>query len=145
MPTIIPYTSSLPERIQTIFKLIKIKPMQKAVDLGSGDGRLLIALAKKGAKAYGYEIREKYYRRSKQLVLQEGLQDKVFVYQRDFFKEDLRSFDLVFIYGIDSMMDDLAKKLIKELKPGTIVISNGFKIPGWEILKEEKFIYVYKI
>lgn len=143
MRTLIPYTPSLPARIETILKLIKIKPGQRVVDLGSGDGRLLVATAKKGATAYGYEIREKYYRRSKQLIQKEGLQDKAFVYHCDFWKKDLSPFDLVFIYGIDSMMLDLAEKLKKELKNGAVVVSNGFKIPGWEIWKEEKFIYAY--
>src|SRR3989344_831629 len=52
----LPYVATKKEKIETIIKLAQIKPHETAIDLGSGDGRLLLAAAQKGARAIGYEI-----------------------------------------------------------------------------------------
>ena|SRR5581483_7301652 len=144
MKRIIPYVTSPQEKLDIIFRHISISPGQKSIDLGAGDGRIVIEMARRGAEAHGYEIIEKYVRRAKFNVAKAGLMGKAFIHQGDFWEVDLQSFNIVSIYGVAMLMDDLEKKLSQELQPGTIVISNGFPIPGWKILYEEDHIYIYK-
>ncbi|MBI2032547.1 MAG: methyltransferase domain-containing protein [Candidatus Levybacteria bacterium] len=141
---LIPYAESEPETIKSIFHLVKIKRGQKTLDMGSGDGRIVIAMAKRGAEAYGIEIREKYVRRSKWNILKENLEDKAFIHQKDFWEENLNTYDIITIYPMAALMEKLEKKLSKELKSGAIVITNGFRIPGWKTWKEKGFTFVYK-
>jgi cyclopropane fatty-acyl-phospholipid synthase-like methyltransferase len=140
----IPYVPSPDEKLDTIFKLVKIKPGIKTMDLGSGDGRIVIAMAKKGALAFGIENIEKYFRRSLFNIAKENLGQNAVIYHKDFWQEDLGQYDLITIYPMITIMKDLEKKLSKELKKGTLVITNGFEIPNWKIWKQENHIYVYK-
>lgn len=143
MKVILPYVTTPEEKVEKMVEFAKVKPGQKSVDLGAGDGRIMIAMAKAGAKAYGFEIVQKYVRRAKTNIAKEGLQGKAFVFQSDFWKEDLSSYDIVTVYPMALLMENLGKKLTQELRPGTIVISNGFKIPGWEEIKEDDHLHFY--
>jgi cyclopropane fatty-acyl-phospholipid synthase-like methyltransferase len=141
---VVPFVVSPDERLATIFKLVKVKKGMKSIDLGAGDGRIVIAMAKRGAQAYGIELRKKYAILANRKIKEEGLKNKACVYQSDFWNENLKQYDIITIYGMADIMIELEKKLSKELKKGAIVISNGFRIPGWKSWKEEEFIYVYK-
>ncbi len=142
---LIPFVPSLDERTETMFKFITVKPGQKTLDLGAGDGRIVIAMAKKGAEAYGIEIRQKYARKAKANIALENLSHTAFIKEGDFWVEDLSVYDIITIYGMQVIMNDLERKLTNELRPGAIVISNGFPIPTWDIWKEEDYVYAYII
>ncbi len=141
---IIPFVISPEERLATIFKLIKVKNGQRSIDLGAGDGRIVIEMAKRGAIAFGIELRKTHTLLANRNIKKARLKSKASVIQGDFWKENLDSYDIVTIYGMADIMVELENKLSKELKVGTLVISNGFRIPGWKTWKEEEFIYVYK-
>ena len=121
-----------------------VTPGQKSVDLGAGDGRIVIAMARAGAHAYGFENVEKYVRRAKTNIARVGLQERAIVTNTDFWNEDVSGFDIVTFYAMAAYMEDLEEKLTTELRPGTIVISNGFKIPNWETVAEEDHLYFYR-
>lgn len=74
------YVPTSEEKIEKMVKLLKIKPGQKVVDLGAGDGRVLVALAKAGAKAYGYEINPYLVSRAIKNIQKAKLADKAFIY-----------------------------------------------------------------
>lgn len=116
---------------------------QKAADLGSGDGRLLIALAKEGIEAHGYEINPFLVWLSRKNIKEAGLEGRTFVHWKNFWKEDMSKFNLVAIYCITTTMGKLEKKLRKELKPGAKVVSNYFVFPSWPHSKKENNIYLY--
>ena len=143
MNVLIPYVPTPEEKVEKMVAFANVKQGQKSVDLGAGDGRIVIAMAKAGAQAYGFELIQKYARRAKVNIIEEGLQDKTFIFQSDFWNEDLSSFHIVTIYAMAMLMEDLEKKLTAELRPGTIVISNGFEIPNWKAVKVEDFLYFY--
>ncbi len=143
MKIVLPYVETPSEKVEKMIVFANIKPGQKSVDLGSGDGRVVIAMAKSGAIAYGFEHIEKYVRLSKVNIVKEGLVGKAFISLADFWKEDLSEYDIVTIYGMAALMDELEKKLSTELRPGTVVISNGFKIPHWKEIKEDDHLHFY--
>jgi cyclopropane fatty-acyl-phospholipid synthase-like methyltransferase len=119
-------------------------PGQKSADLGSGDGRVVIALAKEGAETHGFEIDPKLVKEARKNIREEGLEGKAFIHQQDFFEADLSDFDILTIYGITSIMGPLEEKLRSELKPGARVISNFFSFPNWEYEVKVAEVYVYR-
>lgn len=133
------------ERLARAIELVKLGPGQKTVDLGSGDGRILIAVAKKGAQAYGFELNPFLVLRAKRKIKKEGLQNLAFCQWRSFWSQDLSSFDVVFIYGISHIMKWLEKKLQRELKPGAKVVAFIFPLPHWKVKEQENGIYIYVV
>lgn len=139
-----PYVPIPKYGLDKIIEYANIKPGQKAVDLGSGDGRIMIAMAKAGAIVYGYEVNPLLVWWTKRKIKQEGLEGKAFVYLKSFWDADLSSFDVVTLFGVRKIMIKLQAKLDKELKPGAKIISFGFSFPDWQVVKKEKATFLYK-
>ena len=130
---------------QKMVELANLKPGDKLADLGSGDGRILIAAAKLGAEAHGYEINPLLVLWSKWKIKKGGLSDKAFVHWKNYWLEDFSNFDVVTIFGITGIMEKLGEKLSRELKPGSRVICHIFPIPKWEGEKiGSLYLYVKK-
>jgi cyclopropane fatty-acyl-phospholipid synthase-like methyltransferase len=140
----IPYVPSIPERIETMFELIEVSPGQKSLDLGAGDGRVVIEFAKRGLDAIGIEIDPNLVKLANKNIKEAGLEEKVQVFEKDFWDEDFSKYDVITIYGITDIMKRLEEKFEHELKPGTLVVSNGFRLPYWEPFAKHKFVYAYK-
>ncbi len=137
------FAKTPPNLTQKILLLANVRLGQKAVDLGSGDGRLVIAMAKLGVEAHGYEINPFLVILSKINIKRAGLDNKAFVYWGSFWQKDLSEFDIVVLYGISYIMKKLEVKLKKELKSGAKVISNYFMFSNWSPEKQDGNIYLY--
>jgi ribosomal protein L11 methylase PrmA len=127
-----------------MIKLAKIKKGDKAVDLGSGDGRIVIALAKAGAEAHGYEINPFLVWYSRYKIKKAGLKGKAFIHRKSFWKINFKQFDVIMMFQFHTIMDKLKKKLKKELKPKARVVSYYWKFPKWKPNKKIDNIYLYK-
>jgi cyclopropane fatty-acyl-phospholipid synthase-like methyltransferase len=138
-----PFAPLADNRIKTMMRNLKLKKGQKLVDLGSGDGRVVIAFAKTGVEAHGYEINPVLVALSRYKIRRSGLGDKAFIHFADFWNKDFSGYDAVTVYGINHMMGRLEKKLKKELKPGSLVASNYFKFPNLKSYKEENKVNFY--
>lgn len=130
-------------QVKKIIEIANIKPGEKAADLGAGDGRLVIALAKSGAEAHGYEINPLLVRLARKNIRKEKVTDKAFIHWRNFWRQDLSDFDVITVYGMNHVMKRLETKLKKELKMNAKVVSNGFEFPSWQPFKKEDNIYLY--
>lgn len=139
-----PYVPVQRRTLKKMIELADIKSGQKAVDLGSGDGRIVIALAKAGAVAYGYEINPILVWWTKRKIKKEGLEGKAFVFQKNIWDENFSSFDIVTLFGIRKIMKDLSVKLEKELKPGAKIISYGFSFPDRQYIRKEEGVFLYE-
>ncbi len=138
------YVPTRRKYVPRIIAMLDLKEGERVVDLGSGDGRLLVALAHAGAEAHGYEHNPLLVLKSKQNVKREGVEDKAFVHMSNFWDVDTSQFDGVVVYGIPYIMTRLEEKLKKELRPGARVVSYSFPFPNWEPTKKEKAVYLYK-
>lgn len=142
------YEKTNDEVAKKMIQFSKIKKGEKMADLGSGDGALVIAFAKKGAEAHGYEINPFLVLYSKRRIKQLHLEKKGFIHWKNFWKVNLAQFDIITIFQISYLMPLLEKKLRKEKKPKRRVLTNHWKINNQTPLKESKVgtgIYLYKI
>jgi len=139
-----PYLPTPYKKVKKMLELAKLKSGEKLVDLGCGDGRVLIEAAKLGVEAIGYEIDPilVYFLRKK--IKKLGLEDKIKVYWKNFWKADLSEADVIVFYGITHIMKRMERKLLKELKPGARVCCYIFPFPEWEPEKYEDGIFLYK-
>ena len=137
------------ERVKVAQSYLKGK--KRILDIGCGDGRVLRKVHNRyGARAIGYEVNPLAYLKAKLLCL--GLKD-VAVKWRSFWTAELSSADVVFCYLFPDVMRDLAVKLKSELKPGAVVVSCNFDLPGFtpkQILHPGNSlnndpIYVYRV
>lgn len=132
------FVPSADDKLKAMLKLPKLTKRSKVIDLGSGDGKVLIALAKKfGVKATGVEINGILVRRSRKKIEEAGLSDKITILKQSFWETDLRPYDVVFFYGTSYVMEKLEEKLKREMKKGSQFVSNYFQFPN---LKPKKTI-----
>lgn len=137
------YFPTSPRGVERMMQLAKIKNHEKIIDLGSGDGRILIAAARQGAIATGYEINPLLVWKARRNIKASGVADRAIVHWKSFWRVDFSIFDTVIVYGMPNIMNSLKKKLERELKPGTKVISNAFMFPGWKPVAQEGKVYLY--
>jgi choice-of-anchor C domain-containing protein len=125
--------------VKAMLVLAKVKKSDVVFDLGSGDGRILIAAAKDyGCKAIGYEIDPELVALSRQQAKTDGVERLVTIHMADVFTADLAGADVVTLYLLPQQNEKLAPQL-KKLKPGSRVVSHQFEIPG---MKPEKTLVV---
>ncbi len=118
--------------IGRIVTLARLSSQQVFFDLGSGDGRVLMALGRNcRARTIGYEVSVLPFLYSQIRLLTAGLHKCVEVRFADFFTADLSPADVVFCFLTPMAMKKIAPKFRAELKPGARVISYSFSIPGW--------------
>lgn len=127
-----PFIPSSPRVVKDMISLASIKPGEIVFDLGSGDGRILIAAARAGALAQGWEIHPLLVGLTRWKVWWWKLGQKVKVECGNFWQADWQKADVIMVYLITQRMPELKEKLIYETKPGTRVVSHAFKVPGWE-------------
>ena len=137
------YVPSKDNEIRAMVALAGVKAGEKAVDLGAGNGRIVMALARQGAEAHGYEINPFLVRSSKKNIKDAGLEGKAFIHLGNFWSVNFSEFDVVTVFGISHMMKRLEAKLKKELKPGARVVSNHFVFPNWPHAKKENGVRLY--
>lgn len=128
-------------------KLAKISSKDNVYDLGCGTGTALFVACKKfNAKGIGVEIDPLRYWISKLKFKLAGLDKRVKVIKENFYNVNISRATVVFVYLVPRVLDKLRPKFIKELKPGTLIISYRYKINLPIFLSDKKNnIYLYKI
>ena len=145
-----PYEPSRGKALKSIIKFANPKPKDKIAELGSGDGRICIALAKKISKnskieIHGFEINPFLVWISRRRIKKLGLQNKIKIYWKNFWKINLHNYNKVVIFQFSTITKRLSKKFKKELKPGSIIVSHLWKLHNLEIKKQEGRVYLYKV
>jgi len=148
-----PYVASPAKAVDLMLEMAKIKPGETVYDLGSGDGRIVIAAAEKyKAKAMGIEISPKLVASATAEIERAKLTDQARVIQGDVFEADLTGADVVTIYLDTQSNAKLKPRLEKFLKHGARVVSYDYPVPGWKATRIEKIegrrehpIYLYEI
>ncbi len=138
------YIESNDNQIEKMIEFAKIKRGEKAVDLGAGDGKIIIALAKQNVESHGYEINPILVWKARQKITKAKVKNKAYMHWGNFWNKNIADFDAIFLYNISFNMRELEEKIIKEAKPSARIISNQFPFPTLEPVKQEKNIYLYQ-
>lgn len=139
-----PYAALGKGRLKTMLQLAAVKKGERVADLGAGDGRIVIAFAKAGVIAHGYEINPLLYFLAKRNIQKVKTKGKAEVFLKDLWTVNLSSYDVITLYGNFPMMARLEKKLKKELPVGARVISNHFLFPHWKAEKVFDDTYLFR-
>jgi SAM-dependent methyltransferase len=123
--------------VELMLDIAKITPNDFVIDLGSGDGRTVIAAARRGAKALGVEYNEKLVGLSRQLAEEAGVADKASFAQGDMYVADVSEANALVLFLLTQNLDKLVPNFMK-MKPGSRIVVNTFRISGWEPDYSEK-------
>ena len=119
--------------VDAMLKLAKVTSGDVVYDLGSGDGRIPIAAAKTyGARGVGIDIDPERVREATENARSSGVADKVTFRSEDLFTADISQASVVTLYLLPSLNLRLAGKLMKDLKPGTRIVSHAFDMGDWK-------------
>ena len=131
------FVSTPQDVVEKMLETAAVKKSNVIYDLGSGDGRIVIAAAKKhGCRAVGYEIDPELVKLSRENAVKAGVERLVTIEQTDVFTLDLSPADMIAVYLLPKQLEKLIPQL-KKLKPGSCIVSHQFEIPG---IKPDKTI-----
>jgi hypothetical protein len=127
-----PYVPSPQSVVADMLKIAEVGPNDYVIDLGSGDGRIVLTAAKVfGAQGFGVEIKDELVKKSNEAAKKEGIADRVRFVKQDLFKTDISQASVLTMYLLPDTVNLLKDKLLAELKPGTRIISHDYPLTGW--------------
>jgi hypothetical protein len=127
-----PYVPSPQSVVADMLKVAEVNAHDFIIDLGSGDGRIVLTAAKVfGAQGFGVEIKDELVKKSNEAARREGLADRVKFVKQDLFKTDISQATVLTMYLLPDTVNLLKDKLLAELKPGTRIISHDYPLTGW--------------
>lgn len=139
----VPFVPTPEAVVDEMLTLAKVGPDDTVIDLGSGDGRIVIAAAKRGARATGVDIDPERIREANENAKEHGLQDKVKFIQQNLFDADLKPATVLTMYLLPSVNMKLRPKILSELQPGARVVSHAFDLGDWEPDHRQEQVYLW--
>lgn len=137
-----PYAAIGRKRLEILLSLVSINKKDVVVDLGSGDGRIVIELAKHAKEAHGYEINPLLVLISIINIKRAGVKN-AHIHWKSMWHEDFSRYNLITIYCSGHIMGNLEEKLQKEAKKGTRILMNYYHFPTWKPKKKKQDAYLY--
>ena len=131
------YVPTTNEAVEAMLKLANVQESDVVYDLGCGDGRIVIAAAKnRRARGVGVDIDPVRVRESIENAKRAGVEQRVRFEQNDVFEADIREATVVTLFLLPELNLKLLPKLLRDLKPGTRIVSNTFDMGDWKPDKE---------
>lgn len=128
----VPYVPTPQEVVERMLEIAKVGPHDYLIDLGCGDGRIVVTAAKKyGTRGFGVDLDPVRVRESTENARRAGVADKVAFYQRDLFETKLDDATVITMYLLPQVNIELRPRLL-ELKPGTRLVSHDFDMGDWK-------------
>src|SRR5690606_15215553 len=118
--------------VDAMLDLADIKAGDVHYDLGCGDGRIAISAAKRGATSTGVDFDPRRIKEANENAKYAGVTDKVTIVQGNLFDFDFSKADVLTLYLLPEVNLKLRSKILKELKPGTRIVSHAFDMGDWE-------------
>jgi len=117
--------------VDKMLELARVTPQDYLIDLGSGDGRLVITAAKRGTRALGIEYNPDMVELSKRAAIEAGVRDKATFMKADIFESDFSQATVITMFLLPELNLRLRPKIL-DLKPGTRIVSNTFTMDDWQ-------------
>lgn len=135
--------------VDAMLDAANVGPNDVVYDLGCGDGRIVIAAAKRGARGVGIDIDPQRIAEAKENAMKAGVADRVEFRQEDLFEADIRSASVVTLYLLPSLNLKLRPRLQEQLMPGTRIVSHDFDMGDWQADKvipvDGKTVYLWTL
>ncbi len=133
-----PYVPTPQGVVDKMLDMAQVKAGDMVIDLGSGDGRIMITAAQRhGAQGFGVEIDPRLVQRSNEEARRLGIADRVKFLRQDLFNTDFHEADVLTLYLLPDVNIALRPKILAELKPGTRVVSHDYDMREWRPDAEE--------
>jgi len=127
-----PYVPSPQSVVSDMLRYADVGPDDFLIDLGSGDGRIVLTAAKVfGARGFGVEIKEELVKRANEAAHKDGLADRVKFMKQDLFRTDISQASVITMYLLPDTVNLLKDKFLSELRPGTRIVSHDYPLTGW--------------
>ena len=127
-----PYVPSPSSVVADMLTLAGVGPKDFVIDLGSGDGRIVLTAAKVfGARGFGVDINDKLVKEANEAAKLQGVADRASFTVQDLFKTDIRKATVLTMYLLPNTVNMLKDKLLAELNPGTRILSHDYPLSGW--------------
>ena len=120
--------------VEKMLDMAQVTPQDYVIDLGSGDGRTVIAAAKRGARSLGVEYNPEMVEYSRRAAEREGVSARAKFVQGDMYQADISQATVLPLFLLQDNLRKLAPRFAA-LKPGTRIVTNGFLIPTWEYVE----------
>lgn len=128
----VPYVPTPSEVVDRMLQLANVGSGDYVIDLGSGDGRIVIAAAEKGAVGHGVDLNKNLLETSRQKAQSRGVDGRVMFIHEDLFKTDISDASVITMYLLSKVNIKLRPRLLEELRPGTRIVSHSFDMDEWE-------------
>ncbi len=128
----VPYVPTPKPVVEKMLDLADVKSGDYVIDLGSGDGRIVIQSARRGADGHGIEIDPSKIREARANAQRAGVDDQVRFLEQDLFKSDISRASVVTLYLLPSINLKLRSILMEQLEPGSRVVSHRFDMKNWK-------------
>lgn len=135
----VPYVETPPELIEVMMNIAEIGPDDHVIDLGTGDGRIAIAAAKRGATGVGIDLDPMRIAEAKQNAIDASVNDKLQFVEQDLFETDLSKATVITLFLNEEVNLKLQPTLLK-LKPGTRIVSHMFAMGDWQPLRYQQVL-----
>lgn len=117
--------------VEKMLDMAKVTPDDLVMDLGSGDGRNIIAAARRGARAIGVEYNPDMVALSRRLAQEAGVSDKATFIEGDMYAADISKATVLALFLLPANLNKLQDKFL-DLEPGSRIVNNSFFVQGWE-------------
>jgi SAM-dependent methyltransferase len=139
-----PFVPTPMKKVHTMVHLARLEQTDIVMDVGSGDGRLVLLAAPLCARAIGIELNPLLVWISKIRAKKKGSSNATMT-RSNFWNTDLSDLTVLFVYCLDTHMDALKEKIVSEMKPGSRIVSHGFTFPQWTPTEVKGNIYLYQL
>ncbi|MEO7405232.1 MAG: methyltransferase domain-containing protein, partial [Burkholderiales bacterium] len=126
-----PYVPTPQPIVDAMLNVAKVRGGDYLIDLGSGDGRIVITAAKRfGVRGFGVDLDTRLVRRAQEAALKEGVADRAKFYARDLFQTDLAPATVITMYLLPDVNLELRERILA-LKPGTRIVTHDYDFGDW--------------
>jgi hypothetical protein len=121
-----PYVPTPPDVVERMLDMANLKPGEYLIDLGSGDGRIVVTAAQRGARAYGVDLNPQRVKDGIANAAKAGVSDRATFEVKDLFDTDISKADVVTTYLLPLVNLDLRPRILEQMRPGARLVTHAF-------------------